>query len=304
MNRHVKIKRKKATAILVKKDAGEPALLVVGASAIAICAGTIITGRKFAKNTPVKLPEGGLEIGCDYGVVVAAVGAPTAEKLTGIPIAPQFIGGFHFAPGGNATSRAGGDAKPAINPRSVWDLNFRPACPDPRGMVLVEGPRGPFWCDIYLLGVNHVADGTTSRHGATIADGNDPPAKPDGGHFGKLDYETAVAVMKHHQKQLLALDEFFAAAYGVAEKTAHDGDPRTTGLDAPRTSKFGLMQATGNMWVWGHDGDPDTPRASIFGGSWIGGGGAGSRYADVGGWPGDSYGSLGARGRSDHLQLD
>jgi hypothetical protein len=44
------------------------------------------------------------------------------------------------------------------------------------------------------------------------------------------------------------------------------------------------------------------PRASIFGGSWIYGF-AGSRCASVDCWPDGSAGNLGARGRSDHLQL-
>jgi hypothetical protein len=41
------------------------------------------------------------------------------------------------------------------------------------------------------------------------------------------------------------------------------------------------------------------PRASIFGGSWINGDNAGSRYANVDNWPENSNDNLGARGRSD-----
>jgi hypothetical protein len=119
-----------------------------------------------------------------------------------------------------------------------------------------------------------------------------------------FDYATAVTVMARHGKGLLSFAEFAAAAYGVTEKTAHTGDPQITKLDAPRTSKWGLMQAVGNLWVWGHDGDPDAPRASVFGGSWWYGGDAGSRCAFVAyRWPGDSDDFLGARGRGDHLQL-
>ncbi|OYX80463.1 MAG: hypothetical protein B7Y77_00545, partial [Bradyrhizobium sp. 35-63-5] len=205
-------------------------------------------------------------------------------------------------PGGNATARAGGDDVPAINPRSLWDLNFRPASADPRGMTLVDGPRGKFWCDIYLLAKDHLAQGT-SQCGTMIADGVEPPQNPDGGYFSKLDYATAVAAMKHHGKGLLSIEEFFAAAFGVTERTSTNDDPETTQLDAARTSRFGLMQATGNLWVWGHDGDPDSPRPSIFGGSWWGVGNAGSRRASVGNWAGYSLELLGARGRSDHLQL-
>jgi hypothetical protein len=108
-------------------------------------------------------------------------------------------------------------------------------------------------------------------------------------------------VLASHGKGVLSLEEFFAAAYGVTEKTAAGDNPKTTGLDAPRTSRFGLMQATGNMWVWGRSNDVQ-PRASLFGGSWLGGDSAGSRYAYLGCWPGLSSGDLGARGRSDHLQ--
>ena len=45
------------------------------------------------------------------------------------------------------------------------------------------------------------------------------------------------------------------------------------------------------------------PRPSIFGGSWLYDVYAGSRYADLDFWPGHSDGYIGARGRSDHLQL-
>ena len=136
------------------------------------------------------------------------------------------------------------------------------------------------------------------------ADGNDRPTDPATGEpFRRFDYAAACGVMKHHGKGLLSFEEFALAAYGVTEKTAANDDPHHTGLDAARTSKFGLMQATGNMWVWGHDGDPDEPRASILGGSWWYEDDAGSRCANLDYWAGHSGEGLGARGRSDHLQL-
>ena len=46
------------------------------------------------------------------------------------------------------------------------------------------------------------------------------------------------------------------------------------------------------------------PRASIFGGSWINDGNAGSRYANVDNWPENSNDNIGARGRSDHAFTD
>jgi hypothetical protein len=296
MNKQATIER--AAPPLTKADPNSPVLKVYGRDSVLIKSGTSFDGVDFSEDTAVVMPAGGLEAGFDYGVICGLDTIPQAIKFAGL--APCFAG-FHFAPGGNAAARAGGDEIPAINPFSLWDLHFRPACADPRGMALAELRGGKFWCDIYLTGANCAADGT-SRFGATIADGDDRPFDPSGKKYKRFDYETAVAVMAAHGKGLLSVEEFFAAAFGVTEKTALDRNPKITGLDAPRTSKFGLMQATGNMWAWGHDGDPDTPRASILGGSWFGVGRAGSRFAFVDGWADFSGGLLGARGRSDHLQ--
>jgi hypothetical protein len=298
MNVHAK---NEATASLLSKaDPNLPALIVTGPQSIAVRAGTIFDGHTFDVETSVLLPDTGLIAGADYVVAVSRLGVAIAGAVEVPPSDVTFLGGFHFAPGGNAAARAGGDDVPAINPFSLWDVNFRPACADPRGMTLVDGPRGRFWCDIYLLGVDHLERGT-SKFGATIADGDDLPMLGER-EASRLDYETAVKVMAYHGKQLLALDEFFAAAFGVTEKTSCGRDPKKTKLDALRTSKWGVIQATGNLWVWGHDGDPDEPRGSVFGGSWLHDDSAGSRYALVDNWPGNSSEYLGARGRSDHLQ--
>lgn len=290
--------------VLTKINPCAPALKVVGGDVV-VKAGTVFGGRVFADDTAAS-PSVPFTPGCDYGVLVFA------DTLEIVPLAgpgsadmarDRLLGGFHFAPGGNAPARAGGDEIPQINPCSLWDTTFRPACPDPRAMALVEMPGAPFWCDIYLLGVDHLEHGT-SAYGATIADGGDRPRKPGGALVRKLDYATAVAIMSHHGKSLLSFTEFAHAAYGVSEKTVCGAEPKATALDPPHTSRVGLMQASGNMWVWGHDGDPELPRASIFGGSWWDDA-AGSRRALVGcGWPGDSSDGVGVRGRSDHLQPD
>jgi hypothetical protein len=120
------------------------------------------------------------------------------------------LGGFHYAPGGNAAARAGGDDVPAINPLSIWDIGFRPACPDPRGMAYVAGVPGsegvaPFWVDLYLLNTDHFVKGT-SAHGALIADGsrNKPLIEASGRVAPDLNYATAKAIMEGHGKQLLS----------------------------------------------------------------------------------------------------
>jgi hypothetical protein len=289
------------TKTIVKVDTGRPALVVTGASEISIRGGTAFNGVSFQTDTPVVI-DVPLEPGGDYGVIVNE-GAVGYARLQSGALGADVLGGFHFAPGGNAGARQGGDAAPAINPHSLWDVAFRPACPDPRGMALVDASCMRFWCDIYLTNIDHLAAGT-SRLGLTIADGEDLPNDPTGGRFRRFDYAAACAVMKHHGKGLLGIDEFFAAAFGVTEKSSADDEPSVTQLDASRTSKWGIIQATGNMWIWGHDGDPDEPRPSLFGGAWLYGSGAGSRCADLGDWPERSGGGVGARGRSDHLQLD
>ena len=289
------------SAPLIKRDKTSPAIKVTATGA-AVKAGITFRGAVIKKDMRIEAPAGGYSAGSDY-VVTIARGKAVAKAMLSVDVPANAIGGFHFAPGGNATAEAGGDTIPAINPHSIWDRNFRPACKDPRGMTLVTVPgRGPVWCDIYLLGKNHLEYGT-SMYGVTIADGTDLPQNPAGGTFQKFDYEAACAVMKHHGKQMLGAEEFFTAAFGVTEKTAAPGEPKSTGLDAPRTSRRGLMQATGNMWAWGTDGHPTLPRASLFGGSWFNVVSAGSRGALLDYWPGDSGVDIGARGRSDHLQL-
>jgi hypothetical protein len=304
MNTAVAEKQSSSFQTIQRATTNEPILVVNGADAIFIRAGTEFAFANgtvgFEKDFPVTLPI--LVAGADYYIRISAANDPVAFMADGLPPADA-IGGFHYAPGGNAAARAGGDETPAINTFSCWDAGFRPACPDPRGMALVRQDELRFWCDIYLLGVDHLAKGT-SRFGMTIADGADLPAAIDGkGKVKRCDFPTVQAIYAHHGKQLLTYDEFRAAAFGVMEKSAAEDEPETTGLDAARTSRFGIMQATGNMWVWGTDGDPDEPRPSFFGGSWFDRSDAGSRYALLGLWPDGSHGYISARGRSDHLRL-
>ena len=96
--------------------------------------------------------------------------------------------------------------------------------------------------------------------------------------------------------------EILRQAFGQAGITLLGLVPRDARLQLP-DRHLGLIQASGNLWQWGHDGDPDEPRASLVGGSWWFDGDAGSRQALLGcAWPGNSSGSIGARGRCDHLQ--
>jgi len=286
---------KKAIRI-ARPDPSASILLATGPGSIAVRAGTVIeidgNVRAFEVDTAIDITVE-LAPGTDYCIGIGAEGAPIAAGAgTFNPLDKGWIAGFHFAPGSNAQGRSGGDDVPAINPFSLWDAGFRPACPDPRGMALIEMKDGKrFWSDIYLLGTVHREHGT-SRFGVEIA---------DGWSLDKLDYPTTVKILQGHGKRLMTYDEFRTAAFGVTEKSSAERDPGKTGLDVARTSRFGLMQATGNLWVWGTDGDPDDPRPSIFGGSWLSGDNAGSRYATLDYWPDYSRGLIGARGACDHL---
>ncbi|NTD84265.1 hypothetical protein [Agrobacterium tumefaciens] len=271
---------------------GAPILLVTGLTSVSIKAGALVEigDRTYSYDYETAIAIDELVPGRDYAVGINAVGDLFATVANDNPLNGNFFAGFHFAPGGNAVERKGGDSVPAINPHSLWDIEYRPSCPDPRGMVRVIAGN-IVWVDIYLLGVDHAQNGT-SRFGVTPATGST---------LDVLDYPTAKSIIEGHGKRLLTYDEFRAAALGVTERSSADNRPRATGLDAARTSRFGLMQATGNLWVWGTDGDPEDPRPSFFGGSWFSGENAGSRFADLDYWPVYSSGNIGARGASDHL---
>lgn len=292
-----------------RADSDTPILLATGRDNLAVRAGTVIRigGRihEFLEETPIEIADK-LAPGQDYAVRVDENGKIGVDLAARNPIESGVVAGFHHAPSGRAEANAGGDGVPAINPFSIWDAGFRPACPDPRGMALVTVPGvRRFWVDIYLLGTDHVHG--TSRCGTVIADGRDRPRRVDGnGTHDNLDYATAVEIYAHHGKQLLGAEEFFAAAYGVNERCSRDEEPKLTGDlagDAKRfVSRYGLFDVTGTMWQWGTDGHPDDPHPSLFGGSWLVGSYAGSRYALLGHWPGPSNGHLSARGRCDHMQ--
>lgn len=282
-------------AIAISRQNALAPILSAEADALSIRAGTTITidgaTHIFDATMPIIFPA--LVAGEDYGIKLDAEGKPFASLLgPENPIDAGWVAGFHYAPGGNATARVGGGDTPTINPHSLWDIGFRPSCLDPRGMALAETKDGRrFWIDIYMLGVDHKRNGT-SRCGVKIADGNS---------LDRLNYHDATAIMAEHGKRLPTYEEFHAAAFGVTERSSADRHPKSTGLDAARTSRVGVMQATGNLWVWGTDGDPDEPRASIFGGSWFSGSYAGSPCAFLGSWAGSSNVGLSARGASDHL---
>lgn len=305
--------------------------------------------RIFASGTAVSMPT--LTAGTDYAIYACNDGSLIASSNFSAPDGyttsnSRRIGGFHYAPGSCAAAQAGGDTTPQINPYSLWDLKWRPACPDPRGMALVAGR---FWCDIYLCGTDVDANGT-SKNGVSIGDGSTPPKVPSmfGGNgsttYGSFTWFEAGELMKSVGKDLLDYAEFSAAAFGVTEAVSRGNDAGTTGLsttnsgssnlDQKFTSKWGVIQAAGVMWIWGRDlsyradgadaatitafswKDSTESRGQIysqssyglvaarFGASWSVGSNAGSRASGWNYYPWNSVNIIGARGRSDHLCHD
>jgi len=325
-----------------KLDSTTPAFVKTGAGTISLKAGVTVhvAGRSitFPVDTVVTMPS--LAAGTDYAIYATPDGNIVASANFSAPAGynaatVRKIGGFHYANGGNAAAQAGGDTTPAINSYSIWDEKFRPTCNDPRGMALVAGA---FWADIYLAGTNPDIDGT-SKFGATIADGSSPPKIPAifGGNgsadYGAFKWWHALEVGYSVGKQLLDYPEFCAAAFGTTEQTNVTGsaDPVTTKRDTEHTSKWGLMQATGNLWIWGRGEllNPTTPTVAawlstgagidargsmyiygaegikmpLFGGSWGLGAACGSRSCFWSNAPSLSDYSVGARFRCDHLLL-
>ena len=273
-------------------------------------------------NTVIVMPENAT-IGSDY--VIWALPTGTLQATTDFVNAPvansRKIGGFHYAPGGNATGTTGGDSTPQINEYSFWDLKFRPVNKDPRGMTCVADN---FWCDIYLTGNNAVNIQCSSVYNTTIADANSSPIVSTlfGGNgsatYGSYTWYEAMELAMAFGKRCPTQQEFMAAAYGTTEQTSRGSDPVSTILDAPRTSKWGLIQATGNLYIWGKDrggptGNPLTEskgtqstvsNASLFGARWDFSSNSGSRCS---GWllAASCFVSyFGSRFLCDHLILD
>lgn len=343
----VQIVKKDGTAVVnsgyshglfYKADPSTVAFTKTGAGTAQIKAGTKIdvagTLVEFASATSITMPT--LTAGTDYAIWVKDDATIQADaSFTSAPGAGNWrkIGGFHYAPGGNAAAVAGGDTTPAINAYSFWDLKFKPACPDPRGMTLVADS---FWADIYLLGVDHLTNGT-SKYNVTIADGSSPPKIPTkfGGNgstaYSTLNWWEAAEVMQSCGKRLPTYDEFAALAYGTTEAQSSGGtDVPTTGVNGTGyantwnefTSKWGVIQATGCMWIWGGEFGGGAAAASwtantggrgstyqmenavVFGGAWGSGSYCGSRCSDWSASPTGSYNHVGARGVCDHLILE
>ena len=278
--------------------------------------------------------------GRDYYIYLRTDGTLGAYlDSTTAPVGGRKVGGFHYAPGGNAAAQAGGDTTPSINQYSFWDLKWKPSCPDPRGMALIAGT---FWADIYLLNANHVTAGLTSTYNATIAKGGVTVQAPTifggGNYTGALTWFQATEVMVAYGKRLPTAQQYPHLAYGTTEKTSSGGtDVPTTGATGTGatsawnvfTSKWGIIQATGCVYSWAQDWNSNgatltagwtatsvtqergaiyqdtnaSVRTAVLGGGWNSTSFSGSRASYWGDAPSDSASLFSARGVCDHLVL-
>lgn len=341
-----------ATGLFYKPEINTVAFSKTGAGTAEIREGIKVwvndTVVSFASDTTITMPGGGLTAGTDYFIYVIDDGSVQAVAATGTwptpvaspPADSRLIGGFHYAPGGNAAAQDGGDTTPAINEYSFWDVKWKPVAPDPRGMTLVANR---FWSDIYLLNRDPQTNGT-SKHNVAIADGQTggtttciiPTAFGGNGstRYSAQTWWNTAEALSAFGKRLPRYSEFGSLAYGVKENVSVNADPVNTGLvngsgsgagidtNANKyTSKWGVIQATGTMWVWGDEfggGNAAGSWANINGGRGkvfqqenavvLGGASGNATYAGSRSsyWnysPSDSFSFIGGRGVCDHLIL-
>ncbi len=267
---------------------------------------SVLLGFSFAANANVVMPT--LTAGTDYAIYACADGTLRADSNFSAPSGyttanSRFIGSGHYAPGGNATGQSGGNTTSAFNPYSLFDLTYRPNRKDWRGMTADPGESV---CGmIYMLNTEHIANGP-SAYNKVIADGSSPPKIPTQfGGTGSSSYSdltkfTAQEVLAAYQMRLPSYQEFAALTFGTTENSGIGTDQGSTILNAAYTSKCGIIQATGIMWVWGADfgggaaaagwtnnngGRGQTHQmenAVVVGGSWGTGANCGSRASVLG----------------------
>ena len=321
-----------------------PLFYKTAAATISVVANSALNGFFYDTATAVSMPSHSNNT--DYaiwqhpttGALVAGASFTSAPAgATGGSI----VGGYHYIPSGRPTAVNNGSptASAEILEYSIWDLTWRPSCPDPRGMACIDER---FWCDLYFCGSTSYA-GTdfsavpSSKIGLTIADENAPPLIPafyggngvtayaDDSTLKKGCWYDFCEVASSFGKRLLTMSEFQVAAFGAPEAGSRSSDPGTVIWE--RASKWGLAQATGTFWSWGADlmfrdvnsqafdwrtgvtrgrgdvyqqGNDDSLVAVILGGGWGNGSISGSRAS---GWSSRPwYGAfISARFAAEHL---
>lgn len=189
-----------------------------------------------------------------------------SEWTVRIPSTSVRLGGCHIGDVG------AGDVLPA----SVWDLTYRPACPNPRCMVLVGGVGedldgvpgavgamsrgGLFWSDIYLatypdgFGRTSCHQGDSSFGGALMVNGSVGPYSSS-----DWSYWQAVEWFGLHGKRLPTYAEFSLLARGATEETTEGSLSNTAVFISGRRSTWGVEMACGAGEIWLADAHPLGP---------------------------------------------
>jgi hypothetical protein len=314
-----------------------PLFYKTAATAISITAGSVLNGVVYSAATAVTMP-GSFTDNIDYAIWQhPTTGALVADaSFTSAPAGAtggSIVGGFHYIPSGRpiAVNSGSPTATAEILEYSIWDLTWRPTCPDPRGMTCVDGR---FWCDLYLCGSTSYAGSDftavpSTKIDLTIADENNPPLIPAiYGGDGTTTYSLVdskepgswydfAEVASSFGKRLISWLEFQHAAFGGPENDSRGTDPGTVIWE--RASLWGLAQSTGTLFVWGSDVQSNTgggwtsatgDRGDVFqsgynavrlGGFWGAGSFSGSRSANWSLDPASASNAITARFAAGHL---
>jgi len=276
--------------------------------------------------TSISMPS--LSAGTDYAIWVAPDG--TLEADASFTVAPtangRRVGGFHYAPGGNASfalNAGDGGTTAQIMETSFYDLTWRPSVIDPRGLALVG--NGACWAGMYHMSANHLT-GPVHKYGVDPCRGGNPPQNLNGsGNYPNASPANIIEALNYHGFRAPNFWEFQLLAFGVNEERSIGGSgPGLTGDVSDRgkdqqTSAWGIFDATGVLNHWGNDTILTTSnqtlpnpsrgdlfrysRFATFGGPWSGGSNSGSRCVNTN-TATDSNSLLGSRGVCDHLILD
>jgi hypothetical protein len=251
--------------IIYRQNAKEPAFKKGAGNTILLRADVQIEagGVLYAPtgDQAVTLPT--LVAGTDYRIILKSDGFLEAITYSdAVPSGAFVLGGFHHLIGSPAAGLdSGGGWTPTLLEWSIWDIGFRPKC-DPRGMTRV-GNAG-FWVDIYFQGDSSNADGV-SRNNDTILTGANPPVIPAdyGGNgvskFSTMNWWESSEHLRQWGKRLPSYEEMCLAGFGANDGDGRGAHPVKTGFatnntppnsDPNFTSKFGLIQATGVLWIW------------------------------------------------------
>lgn len=316
--------------LFYKSDKSSPAFIKTGNGTASIKAGTILKVAQqvfnFNSNTAITMPT--LTSGTDYAIYVCSDGTVRADSNFTSPtgyttLNSLKIGGFHYAPGGNATAQAGGNTTPQINEYSFYDPQWKPVALDPRGMSCINGA---FWRDIYFFNNNPDVNGT-SKYNQIIADGASPPKIPAllGGNgsttLTTFTWFEAARIAACYGKQLITLEQQIISSFGTTEASSVGTDQGSTVWNAAYVSKFGINQCSGVMWTWladrggayntagwsadtnGFGSSYNAPNAALGGGNWGNGLHSGSGCSAWGDAASASASHIGASFGCGHLNL-